>query len=125
MPLHGGSTASSDSSTRSHPGWLRPKLTRAREIIEEFPPGSATVSRLTFAVMVPLTSTAQLVWLARHRRDGIVDLGADTGIKKPTSEARTGSEADRNPTQSAWNITKRFALVGRLTDALAGHKCSY
>ena len=37
-----------------------------------------------------------------EQRDGIVDLGAETGIKN-TSEARTGSEADRNRTPSADN----------------------
>ena len=40
-------------------------------------------------------------WGGIERRDDIVDLGAAAGLKKRTSEARTGSEADQNPTPSA------------------------
>ena len=74
---------------------------RAREIIEEFSLGSVVApvrpmgSRPRF---LPIMPTSELVWLR----------GAATGSKKRSSEARTGSEADRNPTPSAPNITKRF-----------------
>jgi hypothetical protein len=53
--------------------------------------------------------SAQLVWLgAFDQRDGIIDLRAAAGLKKRKSEARTGSEADRNPSPSAPNIAKRL-----------------
>src|SRR5262249_37123886 len=55
--------------------------------------------RRAFAVIMPCSG-----WGGIEQLDGHIELGS----KKRTSEARTGSEADRNPTLSAPNITKRF-----------------
>jgi hypothetical protein len=49
--------------------------------------------------MLPVMPTAQLADLGGF---GIINLCA-AGLKKRTSEGRTGSEADRNPTPSVLN----------------------
>jgi hypothetical protein len=59
-------------------------------------------------------------WGGIDQRDSIIDLRAAAGVKKRTSEARTGSEADRNPTPSAPSITKRLDAAWRITREALG-----
>src|SRR6516162_4710796 len=49
-------------------------------------------------------------WGSIEQRDDIVDLGAAASLKERTSKPRAGSEADRSPTPSAPNITKRLDI---------------
>jgi hypothetical protein len=90
-----------------------PACTRAREIIEEFPPSSMIDSVLLSLILRSYAADGAtgLVGAALTSETTLSISAAATGSKKRTSKARTGSKADRNPTPSAPNITKRWGTA--------------